>query len=113
MPSTEVKNTNLDNIIQQFFNSIARNIQFILFCFILCMIYIWNNHMAQLLVTDINKKAKNLKELRWDYLTIKADLMYRSKLTEILPRAQGLGLEEIATPPYKLPIKEKEYQRQD
>ena len=69
--------------------------------------------MAQSLVRDINKKAKELKELRWDYLTIKSDLMYKSKLTEVLPRAQTMGLEELNMPPYKLTIKKKEYQRQD
>jgi len=69
--------------------------------------------MAHQLVRDINKKAKELKELRWDYLTIKSDLMYDSKLTEVLPRANTIGLEELDMPPYKLNIKKKDYQRQD
>lgn len=69
--------------------------------------------MAQKLVTDINKKAKELKELRWDYLTIKSDLMYQSKLTEVLPRANKMGLEELQVPPYKITLKKKNYQRQD
>ena len=69
--------------------------------------------MAQQLVRDINKKAKELKELRWDYLTIKSDLMYDSKLTEVLPRANSIELEELDMPPYKLTIKKKDYQRQD
>lgn len=69
--------------------------------------------MAQILVTNINKKAKQLKELRWDYLTIKSDLMYKSKLTEVLPRANDMGLDEIKNPPYKITLNKKEYQRQD
>ena len=103
----------IDGLLQLFFEKAFKNIRFLFFLFLLCMIYIWNNHMAQKLVTDINKKAKELKELRWDYLTIKADLMYRSKLTEILPRANVMELEEMENPPYKLTIKKKEYQRQD
>jgi cell division protein FtsL len=105
--------TTMDGLIQRFFEMAYTHIRFLFFLFILCMIYIWNNHMAQKLVTDINKKAKELKELRWDYLTIKADLMYRSKLTEVLPRAQKMNLEEMSKPPYKLTIKKKDYQRQD
>lgn len=69
--------------------------------------------MAQNLVRDINKKAKELKELRWDYLTIKSDLMYESKLTEVLSRAQSMGLDELDMPPNKLTVKKKAYQRQD
>ena len=110
---TTEKNLNLEEIVQKVFEKISKNIQFLFFCFLLCMIYIWNSHMAQNLVRDINKKAKELKELRWDYLTIKSDLMYKSKLTEVLPRAQGMGLQELDMPPNKLTIKKKDYQRQD
>lgn len=103
----------MNSIIQKFFDFAYQNIRFVFFCFILIMIYIWNNHLAQKLVTDINIKAKALKELRWDYLTIKADLMYRSKLTEVLPRAREMELDEMETPPNKLTIKKKAYQGQD
>lgn len=113
MATTTEKNLNLEELVQKVFEKISKNIQFLFFCFLLCMIYIWNSHMAQQLVRDINKKAKELKELRWDYLTIKSDLMYDSKLTEVLPRANSIGLEELDMPPYKLTIKKKDYQRQD
>lgn len=103
----------IDSYIQRFFEIAYRNIRFLFFVFILCMIYIWNNHLAQKLVTDINRKAKELKELRWDYLTIKSDLMYRSKLTEVLPRAESIGLVEMKNPPYKITLNKKAYQRQD
>lgn len=108
-----MENKNLDTLVQRLFEKISQNIQYLFFCFLLAMIYIWNNHTAQKLVTDINKKAKELKELRWDYLTIKSDLMYQSKLTEVLPRANKLGLEELDVPPHKITIKKKDYQRQD
>jgi hypothetical protein len=107
------KNKSLEDIVQSVFERIARNIQYLFFCFLLCMFYIWNNHMAQSLVTAINHKAKELKELRWDYLTIKSELMYQSKLTEVLPRANTMGLSELQEPPYKIILKSKDYQRQD
>lgn len=109
----QLENKNLDDWIQWLFEKISKNIQFLFFWFLLCMVYIWNNHLAQNLVRDINKKAKELKEMRWDYLTIKSDLMYESKLTEVLPRANQLGLEELNNPPIKLTVKKKDYQRQD
>ena len=111
--ATIEKKLSLEELVQRVFEKISKNIQFLFFCFLLCMIYIWNSHMAQQLVRDINKKAKELKELRWDYLTIKSDLMYDSKLTEVLPRANTMGLQELDMPPYKMTIKKKDYQRQD
>jgi hypothetical protein len=39
--------------------------------------------------------------------------MYRSKLTEVLPRAEEMGLHKMTPAPSKLTIKEKDYQRQD
>jgi cell division protein FtsL len=108
-----MENNNLEGIIEKVFEGFKRNILFVLFCVLLAMIYIWNNHMALKLVTDINRKAKELKELRWDYLTIKSDLMYQSKLTEVRGRADELGLKELNVPPYKINLKKKDYQRQD
>lgn len=102
-----------DRLIQVFFQIAQKNLGFVFFIFLLCMIYISNNHLAQSLIVEINKKGKQLKELRWDYLTIKSDLMYRSKLTEVLPRAQSLGLHELNNPPYKIIINKKNHQRQD
>jgi hypothetical protein len=103
----------LDLLIQRFFDYALKNLRFILFIAVLGLIHIINNHFAHSLITDINKKANQLKELRWDYLTIKSDLMYRSKLTEVLPRAEEMGLHKMTTAPSKLTIKEKDYQRQD
>lgn len=108
-----MENKNLEGVIDQVFEGLKRNILFVLFCVMLAMIYIWNNHTAQKLVTEINHKAKELKELRWDYLTIKSDLMYKSKLSEVKQRANNLGLKELKEPPYKINLKTKEYQRQD
>jgi Bacteriodetes cell division protein (FtsL-like) len=104
---------NLDNIVDRILQSFSKNLHYVFFMFLLAMIYIANNHMAQKLVTDINHKAKELKELRWDYLTIKSDLMYQSKLTEVLPKANEIGLKELNEPPYKINLKTKDYQRQD
>ena len=104
---------NLDFIVNNLLQTISRNLFFVFFLFMLAMIYIANNHMAQKLVIDINHKAKELKELRWDYLTIKSELMYKSKLTEVLPKANEIGLKELNEPPFKINLKTKDYQRQD
>lgn len=103
----------VDNVVGNLLQFLLKNIHYVFFIFLLAMMYIANNHLAQKLVTDINHKAKELKELRWDYLTIKSDLMYQSKLTEVLPKANEIGLKELNEPPFKINLKPKDYQRQD
>lgn len=99
--------------IESIFSYTKRNILFLLFLFVLCMVYIFNNHQALKLVRQINKKSRELKELRWEYLTYKSDLMYKSKLTEVLPKANEMGLDELDNPPYIINLKTKDYKHQE
>ena len=79
---------------------------FVLFLAFLGMIYIGNMHMAEKNIRDIDKLSKEVKELSWDYKTTKADLAYKSTLTEVIKRADTLGLKEPTTPPQKIVVKE-------
>jgi hypothetical protein len=78
---------------------------FVLFLAFLGMIYIGNMHMAEKNIRDIDKLSKEVKELGWDYKTTKADLAYKSTLTEVIKRADTLGLKEPIAPPQKIVVK--------
>lgn len=106
-------NFTINSGIEYLFTWAKNNLLYILFLFVLCMVYIFNNHLALKLVREINLKAKELKELRWEYLTYKSDLMYKSKLTEVLPKAKEMGLEELKNPPFIINLNSKEYKRQE
>lgn len=79
---------------------------FVLFVACLGMMYIGNMHMAENNIRDIDKLSKEVKELGWDYKTAKADLAHKSTLTEVIARADSLGLKEQLTPPQKILVKE-------
>ena len=79
---------------------------FVLFLAFLGMIYIGNMHMAEKNIRDIDKLSKEVKELSWDYKTTKADLAFKSTLTEVIKRADTLGLKEPIAPPQKIVVKE-------
>lgn len=79
---------------------------FVLFLAFLGMMYIGNMHMAEKNIRDIDKLEKEVKELSWDYKTTKAELAFKSTLTEVIKRADTLGLKEPITPPVKLTVKE-------
>jgi hypothetical protein len=45
---------------------------------------------------------KNIKELEYEYKTIKADVIYRSKASELVKAVEPLGLKESKLPPVVL-----------
>jgi hypothetical protein len=79
---------------------------FIVFLAFLGMIYIGNMHMAENNIRDIDKLSKEVKELGWDYKSSKADLAFKSTLSEVIKRADTLGLKELVAPPQKIVVKE-------
>jgi len=79
---------------------------FILFLVLLGMIYLGNMHLAERNLRDIDKMTKEVKELTWDYKTTKADLAFKSTLSEVAKRVDTLGIKESIEPPQRL--KEKE-----
>ncbi len=87
-------------------DSAANALPFVLFLTFLAMFYIGNRHYAERNVREIEKLNKELKELRWEYMTTKAQLMYRSKQTEVAKQAGLFGLKESTVPPKKIIVKE-------
>jgi hypothetical protein len=75
---------------------------FVLFLVLLGMLYIGNMHMAEKSVRDIDKIGKEVKELTWDYKSSKADLAFKSTLSEVAKRVDTLGVKESVQPPQKL-----------
>jgi hypothetical protein len=101
-----------DNFVLQFFKNIlnaeraTQALPFILFLAFLGMIYIANRHLAEKNIRDIDKIGKQVKELSWDYKTTKAELAFKSTLTEVAKRADTLGIKESLQPPQKVTVKE-------
>ena len=102
-----------DNYLTQFlskriFNAEAASsaLPFVLFLALLGMIYIANRNVAEKNIRDIDKITKEVKELSWDYKTTKAELAFKSTLSEVAKRADTLGLKESVQPPHKLNAEE-------
>jgi len=82
---------------------------FLCFLAFLGMVYIANSHFAVNNVRRIDKLNKEVKELRWEYKSLKADLMFKSKLTEVAKKVDTLGIKELIEPPKKIIVKSDEY----
>jgi hypothetical protein len=81
---------------------IMKNISFFLFLAALAVIYIYNGHYADKIVRDINRTNKELKELQYEYKTLKSEVMFRSKQSELAKAVEPFGLKELTQPPVVL-----------
>ncbi len=86
----------------------TKALPFILYLAFLGMIYLGNMHLAEKNIRQIDKLTKEVKELNWDYKTTKADLAFKSTLSEVEKRADTLGVKVSMQPPQKLTIEENE-----
>ncbi len=84
------------------YNRIVRNIPFFLFLAGLAVVYIYNGHHADKLVRKIAATEKNIKELEYEFKTVKSDLIFRSKGSELVKAVEPLGLREPKLPPMLL-----------
>ena len=81
---------------------VARNIPFFLFLAMLAVIYIFNGHYADKMVRRISASEKHIKELEFEYKTVKSDVIFRSKASELSKAVASLGLKELTVPPVLL-----------
>lgn len=81
---------------------IVDNIGFFLFLAVLAVIYIANGHRADKMLRDINSASSQIKELQFEYKTLKSELMFQSRESEIIKSVAPMGLKMSSEPPMKI-----------
>ena len=89
------------------FQSVVKQLPFILFITALAIVYIYNVHYAEKLQRNISKTEKEVKELKYEYITIKSEALFQGKQSEIIKAVQPLGLKQVNQAPPVLSNKEK------
>lgn len=84
------------------YSSIVKNIPFFLFLSVLAVLYIYNGHHADKLIRKIAESERNIKELEYEYKSIKSEVIFRSKASELVKAVEPLGLRELKGPPILL-----------
>ncbi len=89
---------------RRYFNyrSIVKNIPFFLFLSALAVMYIYNGHYADKLIRKIGASEKNIKELEYEFKSVKSEVIFRSKASEMVKAVEPMGLKELKRPPVKL-----------
>ena len=84
------------------YKSIVKQTPFFLFLALLAVVYIYNGHLADKTIRDISKTSNELKELQYEYKSVRGDVLDRSRQSELIEAVQPLGLKELTTPPVVL-----------
>jgi Bacteriodetes cell division protein (FtsL-like) len=84
---------------------VAKNIPFFLFLTLLAVLYIYNGHYTDKLILKISTTEKHIKELEYEYKTVKSEVIFRSKASELIKAVEPLGLKELTEPPMLLTSK--------
>src|SRR3954468_4364957 len=83
---------------------ILKNIRFFLFLAVLAVVYIANGHMSDNRIRKINDTARRLKDLQYEFKTLKSEMMFKSRQSEMIKAAAPLGLIMDTTAPYKIKL---------
>ena len=81
---------------------IVMNISLFLFLALIAILYIANGHLTDKTIRRINTTQKELKELQFEYKTLKSDLMRRSRAVEIQDKVAPYGLVVAKEMPIRL-----------
>ena len=83
---------------------IVMNITLFLFLAFLAILYIANGHLTDKTIRQINTTQKELKELQFEYKTLKAELMGLSRAAQIENAMKPFGLGVAKEMPIHIPL---------
>ena len=88
---------------------ILKNLGYVSLVTFLLAIYIGNRFNAEKITRETTKLMREVKDLRAEALSTSADLMYVSRQSEVfrMVKENGLNLEKLKAPPYKLLVSKK------
>lgn len=81
------------------YQSIVRQVPYLLFLAALAVVYIYNGHNADKLVRKTSRAARELKELQSEYKSVTGDVLLRSRQSELVEAVKPLGLQVLTTEP--------------
>jgi len=84
------------------YQSVVKQVPFFLFLTLLAVVYIYNGHLADKTVRNIGRTTREVRELQHEYKTVKSEVMFRSKQSELVKAVEPLGLKELVESPIVL-----------
>lgn len=85
-----------------------RYLYYLIFTAVLAFIYIANNYYAEDKIRQINQRRKEIKEIRYEYITTKSELTSMTKQSQIAKKLKNKGIKESTDPINTIQIKKGE-----
>jgi hypothetical protein len=80
---------------------------YLLFLALLAFVYITNDYVLESKVRTISRLEREVKELRYEYISVKSDLMTLSKQSQLEKRLEKMGIKETNEPVKTIIIRTK------
>jgi hypothetical protein len=77
----------------------------IFFLAFLGLLYISNSYLAEKKIREIDKINRNIKELKFDYVQMRAQLVEQSRPSVLAQKLNKYGIKPIVEPPKKIFLK--------
>lgn len=84
--------------------NMVKHLPYLFFLTFILVCYIGYGYFAEKTVKELNRVAKELKELRAEETTIKSNLSKRSKQSQVAAAVAPFGLVESLDPPFKIEV---------
>jgi len=81
------------NVSQKTTDLVFGNFSYLLFLGFLGIVYIANAHFAEKNVRGIQQVQKEIKELKWEYTSIKSETMFKSMQSQMDASLEPVGLD--------------------
>lgn len=85
---------------------VVKQLPFLVLLTVLGVLYIFNSNYTDRTIIEMNRTKRKLQELRFNYVTTKAGVMYLSRQSTLNKSLQPIGIKESIIPPYKIIINE-------
>ncbi|MBK9417745.1 MAG: hypothetical protein IPN62_10715 [Flavobacteriales bacterium] len=92
-------------------DNVLGNMSFILFCAGMMIVYIAYGYHTERVVRDLDRTGTELKELRSEYITVRAQLEKQEQQSQVAAGIGALGLRESRVPPVKVEVTERELKK--
>ena len=81
---------------------VGRNLPYVFFLIFLTMIYIANAHYTEKKIRKIDKLRSEIKELNWNYMAIKSDVIYQETYSKLSENVSDINLSNSGEFPKKI-----------
>lgn len=79
--------------------------KYLLFLVVIAFFYIGNSYYIEKLAREIDKLNREMKELHFEYVSVKSQVMFESRQSELVRKLKKTGITESIEPVQKIVVK--------